>query len=156
MYLLMGQICFALLNTSLFLLKYILVRILSYFIRSQTILVQIKRIAKRLLFRHTVLSICNRSCLGETYVDKELFTLLITEKIIESCLNFTILESTLILLVTVILWSFLCRNIRKASELFPSTQFNGFLRKSWKVSKVSNIKRCLIFSYHKNYDRPTF
>lgn len=36
------------------------------------------------LFRHTVLSICNRSCLGEKYVDKELFTLLIKYKIIES------------------------------------------------------------------------
>lgn len=42
------------------------------------------------LFRHTVLAICNRSCLGEKYVDKELFTLLIKYKIIESYLNFTI------------------------------------------------------------------
>lgn len=43
------------------------------------------------LFRHTVLAICNRSCLGEKYADKELFTFLIIKyKIIESYLNFTI------------------------------------------------------------------
>lgn len=36
------------------------------------------------------MSICNRSCLGGKYVDKELFTLLIKYKIIENYLNVTI------------------------------------------------------------------